>query len=160
MLDFSSSSLFQSTKHFPPNLTPSFRNWSPKFGEVPTLATTPAINYSQSVYRLRNPRAPLRLSHRGLRLGAPGSSIGPLNLHQSMISSSAPTRVFVSREKPPLLCLGFLRFSVFPSVQGLPLPPFTFLESGAPTYARAARGRAAGSASSPCATPPLPPSYG
>jgi hypothetical protein len=68
---------------------PSSRNCSPKFGVVPTSAS----NYSQSVHHLWNLWAPLYLSRRGLRLGAFGSSIGPPNLRQSTIFSSAPAKV-------------------------------------------------------------------
>jgi hypothetical protein len=93
---------------------------------------TPASNYSQSVHRLPNPRVPLRSSCRGLRQGAFGSSIGPSNLRKSTDFSSAPARVFFPDEKPPLLCLGFLRFFVFPSVQGLPHSLLTFPGGGAP----------------------------
>jgi hypothetical protein len=50
-------------------------------------------NYSQSVHRLRNLRVLLHSSHRGLRRSASGSSIGPTNLRQSMVFSSAPARV-------------------------------------------------------------------
>ena len=45
---------------------------------------------------------------------------------------SAPARVFFPGEKPPLLCLGFLRFFVFPSVQSLSHSPLTFPGGGAP----------------------------
>jgi hypothetical protein len=99
---------------------------------VLTPATTPASNYSQSMHRLRNLRIPLQSSSRGLRLGAFGSSIGPLNLHQSTVSFSAPGRVFFPGEKPPLLYLEFLLFFVFLSVHGLPLPSLTFLGGGGP----------------------------
>jgi hypothetical protein len=99
---------------------------------VLTPATTPASNYSQSMHRLRNLRIPLQSSSRGLRLGAFGSSIGPLNLHQSTVSFSAPGRVFFPGEKPPLLYLEFLLFFVFLSVHGLPLPSLTFLGGGVP----------------------------
>jgi hypothetical protein len=128
---------------FPPNPIPSSRYCSPKFRAVPTPATTPASNYSQSVHRLPNPRVPLRSSRRGLRRSAFGSSIGSPNLRQSTDFLSAPARVFFPGEKPPLLHLGFLRFFVFPSVQsishssltfpggGAPLPPFS-LPGGAP----------------------------
>jgi hypothetical protein len=56
----------------------------------------------------------------------------PPNLRQSTDFSSAPVRVFFPSEKPPLLCLGFLRFFVFPSVQGLPHSLLTFPGGGAP----------------------------
>src|SRR5690242_17857024 len=49
-----------------------------------------------------------------------------------MVSFSAPARVFFPSEKPTLLYLGFLRFLVFPSVQGLPLPSLFFGGGGAP----------------------------
>jgi hypothetical protein len=113
---------------FSPNLIPSSRYCSPKFGAVPT----PASNYSQSVHRLPNPRVPLRSSRRGLRRSVFGSSIGSPNLRQSTDFLSAPVRVFFPGEKPRLLCLGFLRFFVFPSVQGLPHSPLTFPGGGAP----------------------------
>ena len=132
MSGFISSSPFQNTKRFPPNPIPSSRYCSPKFGAVPTPATTPASNYSQSVHRLRNPRVPLRSSRRGLRRSAFGSSIGSPNLRQSTDFSSAPARVFFPGEKPPLLHLGFLRFFVFPSVQSLSHSPLTFPGGGAP----------------------------
>jgi hypothetical protein len=45
--------------------------------------------------------------------------------------SSALARVFFPDEKPPLLCLGFFRFFVSPSVQGLPHSPLTFSSGGA-----------------------------
>jgi hypothetical protein len=45
---------------------------------------------------------------------------------------SAPARVFFPGEKPPLLCLGFFRFFVLPSVQGLPHSLLTFPGGGAP----------------------------
>jgi hypothetical protein len=89
-------------------------------------------NYSQSVHRLPNPRVPLRSSHRGLRRSAFGSSIGSPNLRESTDFLLAPARVFFPGEKPPLLCLGFLRFFVFPSVQGLPHSLLTFPGGGAP----------------------------
>jgi hypothetical protein len=69
---------------------PISRNCLPKFGAVPTLVS----NYFQSMSRRRNPRVPLRLSRRGLCLGAFGSSIESSNLRQSTNSSSAPARVF------------------------------------------------------------------
>jgi hypothetical protein len=94
---------------------------------------SPVSNYSQSGHRLRNPRVPLRSSHRGLCWGMSGLSIGPLNLSQSMDFSSAPVRVFFLGEKPPLLHLRFLSFFVFPSMQGLPVPPLTLLGGGAPS---------------------------
>jgi hypothetical protein len=50
-------------------------------------------NYFQSVHRLWNPRVPLCSSHRGLRLGASGSSIGPPNHRQSTVSSLARVKV-------------------------------------------------------------------
>jgi hypothetical protein len=65
---------------------------------VPTPTTTPTSNYSQSMHRLRNLRVPLRSSRRGLRLGAYGLLIGPLNLYQSKDFPSAPTRVFFPSE--------------------------------------------------------------
>jgi hypothetical protein len=117
---------------FPPNPIPSSRYCSPKFGAVPTPATTPASNYSQSVHRLRNPRVPLRSSRRRLRRSAFGSSIGSPNLRQSTDFFSAPARVFFPGEKPPLLCLGFLRFFVFPSVQSISHSSLTFPGGGAP----------------------------
>jgi hypothetical protein len=55
-----------------------------------------------------------------------------LNLRQSMDFSSTSAWVFFPGEKPPLLHLGFLRFFVFPSMQGLTLPPFTFPGGGVP----------------------------
>jgi hypothetical protein len=111
---------------FPPNPIPSSRYCSPKFRAVPTPATTPASNYSQSVHRLPNPRVPLRSSRRGFHRSAFGSSIGSPNLRQSTDFASAPARVFFPGEKPPLLHLGFLRFFVFPSVQSLSHSPLTF----------------------------------
>jgi hypothetical protein len=114
------------------NPIPSSRYCSPKFGTVPTPATTPASNYSQSVHCLPNPRIPLRSSRRGLRRSAFGSSIGSPNLRQSTDFSSAPARVFFPGEKPPLLCLGFLRFFVFPSMQDLPHSLLIFPDGGAP----------------------------
>jgi hypothetical protein len=101
-------------------LIPSSRYCSPKFGAVPTPATTPASNYSQSMHRLRNLRVPLRLSRRLLHWGAFGSSMGPPNLRQSTDFSSAPARVFFLGEKPPLLYLGFLRVLRFPVRAGSP----------------------------------------
>jgi hypothetical protein len=118
---------------FPPNPIPSSRYCSSKFGAVPTLATTPASNYSQSVHRLPNPRVPLRSSRRGLRRSAFGSSIGSPNLRQSTDLASAPARVFFPGEKPPLLHLGFLRLFVFPSVQSISHSPLTFPGGGAPS---------------------------
>jgi hypothetical protein len=84
------------------------------------------------VHRLPNLRVLLRSPRRGLCRGAFGSSIGPSNLRQSTDFSSAPTRVFFPSEKPPLLCLEFLRFFVFPSKQGLPHSLLTFPGGGAP----------------------------
>jgi hypothetical protein len=68
---------------------------------------------------------------RVLRLGAFDSSIRPTVHPQSMILW-ALARVVFSGEPPPLLYLGFLRFSVFPSMQGLPLAPLTFPGGGDP----------------------------
>jgi hypothetical protein len=94
------------------------------------------------VYHLRNPRVPLRSSRRGLRRSAFGSSIGSSNLQQSTDFLSAPARVFFPGEKPPLLCLGFLRFFVFPSTQGLPHSPLTFPGGGTlPPYVSPPRRR-------------------
>jgi hypothetical protein len=94
------------------------------------------------VYRLRNPRVPLRSSRRVLRRSAFGSSIRSPNLQQSTDFLSAPARVFFPGEKPPLLCLGFLRFFVFPSTQGLPHSPLTFPGGGAlPPYVSPPRRR-------------------
>jgi hypothetical protein len=120
MPDFSSSSPFQSMKLFPQIELPAPGIARRSSEAVPIPATTLASNYSQSVHRLWNLRVPLRLSHRGLHLGSSGLSIRPQNLHQSKIYSTAPARDFFPDEKPPLLYLGFLRFFVFPSVQGLP----------------------------------------
>jgi hypothetical protein len=63
---------------------------------------------------------PMRLSRRGLRRSAFGSSIGSLNLRQSTDLASAPARVFFPGEKPPLLYLGFLRVLRFPVRAGPP----------------------------------------
>jgi hypothetical protein len=104
MSTFFSSSSFQSMKRFPQIQLPAPRNCSPKFSAV----STPASNYSQSVHRLRNPRAPLRSFRRWLRLGTSRLSIGPPNLRQSTVSSSALVRVFFPGEKPLLLHLGFI----------------------------------------------------
>jgi hypothetical protein len=82
------------TEHVPnhktvfPDSFPISQNCSPKFGGIPN----PASNYFQSMYRRWNPRIPLCLFYRGLRLGASGSPIGPLNLHQSANLCSASTR--------------------------------------------------------------------
>jgi hypothetical protein len=84
------------------------------------------------VHRLPNPRVPLRSSRRGLRHSAFGSSIGSPNLRQSTDFSLAPASVFFPGKKPPLLCLAFLRFFIFPSVQGLPHSLLTFPDGGAP----------------------------
>jgi hypothetical protein len=115
-----------------PNLIPSSRYCSLKFRAVPTPTTNPASNYSKSMYRLWNTRVSLRSSHRGLRRGASDSSIRPMNLLQSTDFSAAPVRVFFTGEKPLLLHLRFLRFFVFPSMQGLPHSPLTFPGGGAP----------------------------
>jgi hypothetical protein len=112
MFGFSSTSLFHSTKRFTQIQFPSSRNCSPKFGAVPTTATTPASNYSKSVHRPRNPRVLLRSPRRGLHCSASDLSIGPSNLCQSIISTSALAKVFFPGEKPPLLYLGFLCFPV------------------------------------------------
>jgi hypothetical protein len=66
-------------------------------------------------------------------LGAFDSSIGSPNLWQLTDFSSTPAKVFFTGEKPPLLCLGFLRFFGFPSVQGLPHSLLTFPGGGAPS---------------------------
>jgi hypothetical protein len=111
-----------------PDSIPSSQNCSPKFGGVPTPTTTPTSNYSQSVHRLRNPRVPLRSSHRGLRRSASGSSIGPLNLRQSMISSTAPARVFFPGEFlycHPWWILLFFSFSTPQQPISLSLTPGT-----------------------------------
>jgi hypothetical protein len=63
------------------------------FEVVLTPTITQVSNYFQSVHRRQNLRVPLHLSRRGLRLVASGSLIGLLNLHQSMVSSSASMRV-------------------------------------------------------------------
>jgi hypothetical protein len=133
MSGFISSSPFQNTKRFLQiqSLAPGIARR--KFGAVPTPATTPASNYSQSVYRLRNPRVPLRSSRRGLRRSAFGLSIGSPNLRQSTDLASAPARVFFPGEKPPLLHLGFLRLFVFPSVQSISRSPLTFPGGGGPS---------------------------
>jgi hypothetical protein len=81
-----------------PDSIPSSRNCSTKFGVAPTSTTNPTSNYSQSVHRLRNPRVPLHSSRRGLRRSVSDSSIGPPNLCQSTISSSALAKVFFPRE--------------------------------------------------------------
>jgi hypothetical protein len=134
---------------------------------VPTPATTPASNYSQSVHRLPNPRVPLRSSRRRLCRSAFGSSIGSPNLRQSTDFLSAPARVFFPGEKPPLLCLGFLRFFVFPSVQGLPHSLLTFPGGGAPPPSDSppmaplsppGGGGDGGRRRLPCPAPALPPS--
>jgi hypothetical protein len=119
-------------KKVSPDSIPISRNCSPKVGAVPTPTTTPTSNYSQSMHRLRKPRVPLRSSRRGLHLGMFGSWIGPPKLHQSTVSSSTSARVFFPGEKPPLLHLWFLRFFVFPSVQGFTLPPLTSPSGGGP----------------------------
>jgi hypothetical protein len=81
-----------------PDSIPSFRNCSPKFGAVPTPATTPVSNYSQYVHRRRNLRIPLRSFGRGLRRGVFVLSIGPPNLCQSKDFFSAPVKVFFPSE--------------------------------------------------------------
>jgi hypothetical protein len=78
------------------------------------------------VRRRRNPRVPLRSSRRKLCPSAFDSSIRPTVHPQSTILCSAPARVVFSSESPALLYLGFLRFSVFPSMQCLPLSSLTF----------------------------------
>jgi hypothetical protein len=82
--------------------------------------STTKINLGKGVSLFPFQRVPLRSSRWELRPGAFDSSIWP------MILCSAPTRVVFSGEPPPLLYLGFLRFFVFPSVQGVPFPPLTF----------------------------------
>jgi hypothetical protein len=52
---------------------------------------------------MQNPRVPLHSSHRRLRRSVSSSSIGPTNLCQSTVFSSAPARVFFSNGQPPLL---------------------------------------------------------
>jgi hypothetical protein len=111
---------------------PSSRNCSPKFGVVQTPATTSTSNYFQSVHCLRNPRVPLRSSCRGLCRIVSGSSIGPPNLRQSTILSSALTRVFFPGEKTPLLYLGFLRVLRFLVRAGPPSLPLTFPAAAPP----------------------------
>jgi hypothetical protein len=75
-------------------------------------------NYFQSVHRLWNPRVPLCWSHLGLCLGASGSSIGPLNHRQSMVSSLAPAKVTF----PVSLLHYFQPSSSFSSSIEVPLP--------------------------------------
>jgi hypothetical protein len=100
-------------------------------------------NYSQSVNHLRNSRIPLQSSHRGLWRSASDSSIGPPNLRQSMISSSAPARVLFPGEKPPLFfmfgpCFSLLKLQPTPGAPhqarstlapSLPVPPLSPLPS-------------------------------
>jgi hypothetical protein len=52
---------------------------------------------------MRDPRLPQRLSRRRLHCSVYGSSIGPTNISQSTVFSSAPVRVFFSGGQPPLL---------------------------------------------------------
>jgi hypothetical protein len=85
------------------------------------------------VHRLQNPRVPLRLSRRGLRRSAFDLSIGPPNLCQSTVFSSAPASVFFPGEKPPLLHLEFHRLFLFLSMSRLPLPSLLFPSDGAPS---------------------------
>jgi hypothetical protein len=122
-----SSSPFQNLKPHPQirSLIPGIACWSLEV--VPTPATTPVSNY----FRKWNPRVPLRSSCQELRPSVFDSSIQPMVHLQSTILCSAPARVF-SGESPPLLYLGFLRFSIFPSMQGIPLPPLTFPGGSAP----------------------------
>jgi hypothetical protein len=58
---------FPNIKIVSPHLLHNSRNCSPKIEVVPTLTTTPASNYFQSVRRRRNPRILLCLSRWGLR---------------------------------------------------------------------------------------------
>jgi hypothetical protein len=51
------------------------------------------------------------------------------SINDFLLSSS---EALLPCEKPPLLHLWFLRFTIFPSVQGLPLPPLTSPGGGAP----------------------------
>jgi hypothetical protein len=127
MTGFSSSSPFHSTKPFShiQLLAPRIARRSSE--AVPTPATTPTSNYSQSVHRLRNLRVPMRSSRRGLRLVVSDLLIRPPNLCQSTISSSAPARVFFPSEKPPLLYLGFPHFPVRAG------PLLTFPDGDAPS---------------------------
>jgi hypothetical protein len=62
---------------------------SPKFGAIPTMATTPASNYFQSVRHWRNPRILLCSYRQGLCHGAFNSLVRPINLRQSTNFSSA-----------------------------------------------------------------------
>ena len=134
----------------------------------------------------RNSRVPLRSSRQGLCRSAFGSSIGSPNRRQSTDFLSAPASVFFPGEKPPLLCLGFLRVLRFPVRVGPPSPypggggpppsisprrgPLPFPAAASPIgsagarprapqlRARVTRGRAAGSTLSPSVAPSsLPP---
>jgi hypothetical protein len=137
---------------------------------VPTPAITPVSNYFRSVRRQWNPRVPLRLPCQELRPGVFDSSIQPMVHLQSTILCSAPARVVFSGEPPPLLYLGFLRFSIFPSMQGpSPSPAATplplWLTAARPPHARgpppAAPVRPADRLGPAVQPPPLPsPSHG
>jgi hypothetical protein len=107
-----SSSPFQISKSFP-SIRSQFRNSSPKFGTIPTPATTLTSNCFQSVGHWRNPRVPLRPSRRGLRLGAFDSLIGPPVHRQSTIFFLDPANFFPFGELSPLPFMTVLHFSPF-----------------------------------------------
>jgi hypothetical protein len=102
---------------------------------VPNPVTTPVSNNFRSVREQPNPRVPLRSSRRELRPGAFDSSI-QLTVHpQSMNLCSAPAKFVFSGETSQLLHLGFLRFSVFSSVQGpLSLPSLRLAAAPLPLH--------------------------
>jgi hypothetical protein len=103
-------------------------NCSSKFGAVPTLATTPASNYFQSVHCWKNPRVPLHSSRWELCLGAFYSSIQPSICCQSTIFFSAPVNSVFSSEPPPLLSKFFLHFPLY--AQPLSLSPLSLFLPG------------------------------
>jgi hypothetical protein len=129
---------FHLVEHIPNHKTvssdsiPRSHNCSPNIEVIPNPTTNPTSYYLQSVHRRRNPRVPLRSSRQGLRLGASDSSIGPLNLHQSMVSSSAPVKVTfpvspLDYVQPSSSFSSPWRFLLalqpYPGPDGVPLPP-------------------------------------
>jgi hypothetical protein len=110
------------------NSTLSFQNCSPKFRS--------GFNFSEQLFPIcassaESEDTTLFVSSRASSWRVRFVDRTP-NLRQSMVSSSAPARVFFTTQKPSLLHLGFLCFSIFSTVQGLPLPSFFFPGGGAP----------------------------
>jgi hypothetical protein len=132
MSGFISSSPFKNTKRFLQiqSLAPGIARWSSGQFQLRRQLQR-AITPNPCIVRRIRWYCCVRLVE-GFVGACSVSSIGSPNLRESTDFLSAPARVFFPGEKPPLLCLGFLRFFVFPSVQGLPHSLLNFPGGGTP----------------------------